>query len=199
MVSGGGLNDSWCVSGSGVSLFFHGVKEINFLISSGIIGDLLELLWVFGLSILEALMSVTRSNITSYFSPLSVHSGDKYVTTDMSDFQATLCDCSSATYSICRQDSGNQESIGTTSSFSFTATILGIPEVWVILRMPKMPLLIECFGHCEGGGNKTVKWSPYVEELDSSNSSSFELMPTEHCSVRKEVRCTLPVRDMVLD
>jgi len=38
-----------------------------------------------------------------------------------------------------------------------------------------------------------------MEELDSSNCSSFELMPTESGSVYKEGRYTLPVIDLVLD
>jgi len=41
-------------------------------------------------------MSVTRSDITSYFSPLSVYSGHKYVAPDVSDFQSTSDDGSSA-------------------------------------------------------------------------------------------------------
>jgi len=38
-----------------------------------------------------------------------------------------------------------------------------------------------------------------MEELDSSNSSTFELMPTENGSVGKEDRCASPVRDLVLN
>jgi len=38
-----------------------------------------------------------------------------------------------------------------------------------------------------------------MEELDSSNSSSFELMPTENGAAGKEGRCASPVRDLVLD
>ena len=44
-----------------------------------------------------------------------------------------------------------------------------------------------------------MRWSPYMEELDSSNSSSFELMSTENSSVGKEDRCNSPVRNLVLD
>jgi len=44
-----------------------------------------------------------------------------------------------------------------------------------------------------------MRWSPYMEELDSSNCSSFELMPTENGSVVKEDRCPSPVRNLVLD
>jgi len=58
---------------------------------------------------------------------------------------------------------------------------------------------MEGFGGGEGSGKKTVRWSPYIEELDSSNSSSYELMPTESGSVGKEGRCASPVRDLVLD
>jgi len=47
-------------------------------------------------------MSVTRSDITSYFSPLSVYCGDKYVALDVSDFRSTSDDCSSAACLICR-------------------------------------------------------------------------------------------------
>ena len=45
---------------------------------------------------------------------------------------------------------------------------------------------MEPFADSEDGGKKTVRWSPYMEELDSSNSSSYELMPTECGSVGKE-------------
>jgi len=38
-----------------------------------------------------------------------------------------------------------------------------------------------------------------MEELDSANSSSFELMPTENGSFGKEDRCASPMRDLVLD
>jgi len=55
-------------------------------------------------------MLVTCSDFTSYFSPLSVYSGDKCVTPDMIDFRSTSDDCGSAACSICRQDSGNEES-----------------------------------------------------------------------------------------
>jgi len=43
MVTGGGLSDSSNVTGSGLSLFFRGMSEINFLISSGIIENLPDL------------------------------------------------------------------------------------------------------------------------------------------------------------
>jgi len=123
-------------------------------------------------------MSVTRSDITSYFAPLSVYSGDKYVAADVSDFRSTSDDCGSAACSICRQDSGNEESTDAGSSFSSAPMIVGTPEAWVIPTTPKMPFPMQGFGDREGGGRKTVRWSPYMEELDSSNSSSFELMPT---------------------
>ena len=38
-----------------------------------------------------------------------------------------------------------------------------------------------------------------MEELDTSDSSSFEQMPTESGSVGKKDRCALPVRNLVLD
>ena len=144
-------------------------------------------------------MSVTRSDITSYFSPLFVYCGDKYDATDVSDFRLTLDDCGSADCSICRKDSGNEESMDAGSLFSSAPTMMGTPEAWVIPTTPKMAFLMEGFGDSEGGGKKTVRWSPYMEELDSSNFSSFELMPTENSSVGKEDRCNLTVRDLVLD
>jgi len=154
---------------------------------------------VYGLSVLEAITSVTRSDITSYFSPLSVYCGDKYVSPDVSDFRSTSDDCGSAACSICRQDSGNEESTDAGSSFSSTPTVVGTLEAWEIPTMPKMPFQIEGFGDSDGGGKKTVRWSPYMEELDSSNSLRIELMPTENSSFGKEDRCASPVRDLVLD
>jgi len=62
-----------------------------------------------------------------------------------------------------------------------------------------MPFLMQGFRNSEGGSKKTVRWSPYMEELDSSNSSSFELMPTENGSIRKEDRYASPVKNQVLD
>jgi len=144
-------------------------------------------------------MSVTRSDITSYFSPLSVCCGDKYVAPDVSDFRSTSDDYGSAACSICRQDSGNEESTDAGSSFSSTPTMVSTPEAWVIPTTPKMPFPMEGLGGSEGGGRKTVRWSHYMEDLDSSNSTSFELMPTENSSVGKEDRCASPVRDLLLD
>jgi len=43
MMRGGGLTDSWNVCGSGLSLFFRGVSEINFLMSLGIIANIRDL------------------------------------------------------------------------------------------------------------------------------------------------------------
>jgi len=117
----------------------------------------------------------------------------------VSDFQSTSDDCGSAACSIFRQDSGNEESTDAGSSFSSAPTMVGTPEAWVIPMTPKMPFPRKGFGDSEGGGKKTVRWSSYVEALDSSNSSSFELMPTESGSVRKEDRCASPVRNLVLD
>ena len=77
--------------------------------------------------------------------------------------------------------------------------MVGTPEAWVIPLTAKMAFLIEGFGNCEGGGKKTVRWSAYIEELDSSHSSSFELMATENGSVVKENRCTSPMRNLLLD
>ena len=130
-------------------------------------------------------MSVTRLDITSYFSPLCVYCGVKYVAPDVNDFRSTSDDCCSPACLICRQDNGNEESTDAGSSFSSTPTMVGTPEAWVIPTRPKMPFPMEGFGDSEGGGKKTVRWSPYMEELDSSNSMSFEVMPTENGSVGK--------------
>jgi len=62
-----------------------------------------------------------------------------------------------------------------------------------------MPFPMEGLVDCEGGGKNTVRWSPYMEELDSSNSASFELIPTENGSVGKKDRCAMPVKNLVLD
>jgi len=144
-------------------------------------------------------MSVTRSGITNYFSPLSVYCGDKYVAPDVSDFRSTSDDCGSSACLICRQDSGNEESTDAGSSFSSAPTVVGTPEAWVIPMTPKLPFPMDGFGDSEGGAKKTVRWFPYMEELDSSKSSSFELMPTENSSVGKEGRYASPVRDLVLN
>jgi len=73
-------------------------------------------------------MAVTRSDITSYFSPLSVHCGDKYVAPKMNDFRSTSDDCGSAACLICRQDSGKEESTDAVLSFSSAPTKVGSPE-----------------------------------------------------------------------
>jgi len=105
---------------------------------------------------------------------------DKYVAPNVNDFRSTSDEYGSAACSICRQDSGNEESPDAGLSFSSAPTIVGTPEAWVIPITHKMPFRMVGFGDSEGGGKKTVRWSPYMEELDSSNSSSFELMPTEN-------------------
>jgi len=144
-------------------------------------------------------MSVTRSDITSYLSLLSMYCADKYFAPDMSDFRSTSDDCGSGACSICRQDSGNEDSTNAGSSFSSAPMIVGTPDAWVMPTTPKMPFPMAGFGDSEGGGKKTVRWSPYMEQLDSSNSSSFELIPTESGAVGKEDRCASPVRNLVLD
>jgi len=73
-------------------------------------------------------MSVTRSDITSYFFPLSVYYGDKYVTPDVRDFRSTSDDYGSAACLICIQDGGNEESTDAGSSFSSVPTMVGTPE-----------------------------------------------------------------------
>jgi len=126
----------------------------------------------------------------SYLSPLSVYCGDKYVAPDVSNSLSTWDDCGSAACSICRQDSGNKECIDAGSSFSSAPTMVGTPEALLIPTTPRMPFPMEGFGDSKGGGKKTVRWSPYMEELYSSKSSSFELMPTESGSFGKDGRYT---------
>jgi len=134
-----------------------------------------------------------------FFPLVCIYCGDKYIPPDVSDFRSPSDDCGSAACLICRQDSGNKESTNAGSSFSSAPTVVGTPEAWVIPTTPKMPFPMEGFGDNESGGKTTVRWSPYMEELDSANSMSFELMPTENGSVGKEGRCASPMRDLVLD
>jgi len=117
----------------------------------------------------------------------------------MSDFRSTADYCGSAAYSIFRQDSGNEESSVAGSSFSSTPTMVGTLEALIIPTTHKMPFPMEGFGDSEGAGKKTVRWPPYMDELDTSNSSSLELMPTEKSSVGKEGRCASPMRNVLLD
>jgi len=144
-------------------------------------------------------MWFTCLDITSYFSLLSLYCGDKYVGPDVSDFRSISDNCGSAVSLIYRQDSRNEESMDAGSSFSSASTMVGTLEAWVIAVTPKIPFPMEGFGNSEGGGKKTVKWSPYMGKLDSSNSSSFEHMPTENSSVVNEDRYALPVRNLVWD
>jgi len=76
--------------------------------------------------------------------------------------------------------------------------MVGTPEAWVIPTTTKMSFLMEGIGDSPGGGKKSVRWSPYMEELDSSNSSSFELIPTGSSAVGREDRCASPIRNRVL-
>jgi len=90
-------------------------------------------------------MLVTRSDITSYFSPMSIYCGDKSVTSDVSDLRSTSDYCGSPACSKCRQDSGNEESTDIDSSFSSGPTMVGTPEAWVILMTHKTPFPMEGF------------------------------------------------------
>ena len=75
-------------------------------------------------------MSVTRSDITSYVSPLSLYCVYKYNVPEVIDFRLTSDDSGSAACLICRLglDSGNEESLDAGSSFTFTPTIVSTPE-----------------------------------------------------------------------
>jgi len=77
--------------------------------------------------------------------------------------------------------------------------MVGIPDAWVIPMMLTMYFLMEGLGDSEGGNRNIVRWSTYMEELDSSNSLSLELMLSEDGSAGKEVRSTLPMRNLVFD
>jgi len=133
------------------------------------------------------------------FFPLVRILWEKYIAPDVSDFRSTSDDCGSAACSICSQDRGNEESADAGLSFSSAPTMVGTPEAWVIPTIPKMPFPMEGFRDSEGGGKKTLRWTPYMEELDSSKSLSFEVMPTETGSVGKEHRYASPVRNLLLD
>ena len=110
-------------------------------------------------------MSLTRSDITSYFSSLSVYCRDKYIAPDVNDFRSTADDCCSAACLICRQNSGNQESTDAGSSFSSAPMMVGTPVAWVIPTTHNMPFLKESFEDSEGGGKKTVRWNLNMEQL----------------------------------
>jgi len=73
-------------------------------------------------------MTIIRLDITSYFSPLSMYYGYKYVSSDVSDFRSNLDAYASPAYSMCRQDSGQEESIDTCSFFS-SSVIVGVTPV----------------------------------------------------------------------
>jgi len=77
--------------------------------------------------------------------------------------------------------------------------MVSTPDGWVIPTTLKMPFPMDGFGDRKGDSKKTVRWSPYMVELDISNLSTLKLMPTEGGSVGKEDRCTLPIRNLVLD
>ena len=74
--------------------------------------------------------------------------------------------------------------------------MVGSHEAWVIPMMPKMSCQIEGVGDSEDGGQKTMRWFPYIEELDMSNSTSFVLMPIQSGSVGEDGRCTSPLRNL---
>jgi len=88
---------------------------------------------------LEAIISVTRSYITSNFCPFSIYCGDKYVAPDMRDFFSTLDGCSLAACSICSQNSSNEERTDSGSSFASASIMVDTSKAWVMLTTPKMP------------------------------------------------------------
>jgi hypothetical protein len=145
------------------------------------------------------MLPVSRAEITSYFSPLSVFCGDKYVAPDVADFRSTADDCGSPACKICGQDELNEKCEGADLSFSSAPTAVGTPEGWIMPSTPEMPFPMDGFFESEGGGKKMVRWSSYKEEVDSSNRASYELMPDEQGSSGQEERCASPVRDLVLD
>jgi len=90
-------------------------------------------------------MSVTRSDITSYFSPLSVYCGDKYLAPDMNDFWSTSDDYGLAACLIYRYDGGKEEIMDAGSSFSSPPTMVATPEAWVIPKKPKVSFQMDGF------------------------------------------------------
>ena len=153
---------------------------------------------MYSLSILDAIMSVTRLHILRFFSPLST-CGDKHVALDVRDFRSTSDDSVSPPYMICKRDSGPKKSTDASSSFFSPSTMVDTPEPLVISIKLKMPMPMGGLVDTEGGYKKTVRWSTYMEELYSSNFSSFELMSIESSLVGKERRCSLLMRNLVLD
>jgi len=85
------------------------------------------------------------------------------------------------------------------SLFSSAPTMVGTPLAWVLPMTSKMPFPIEGLEDSAGGGKKTVRWSLYMEELDTANSLSYELMTTQNGSLGKQDACASTVRNMVLD
>ena len=55
----------------------------------------------------------------------------------------TSDDCGGAVCLICRQDTGNEENMDVSLSFSSAPMMVGTPEAWVIPTTPKMPFPIE--------------------------------------------------------
>jgi len=84
---------------------------------------------VYGFSVLKGIISVARSDITSYFSSLYVYCGDNYITLEVSDCQLTSYDCYLAACTLCWQDSRNKESMDAGLSFSSPLMILSTPKV----------------------------------------------------------------------
>jgi len=110
-----------------------------------------------------------------------------------------LDDCGSAAYIRYRWDSKDKECINAILSFSSTLTIVSTPREWVIPITHRIHLIIKGFGNSEGGNNKAIRWSLCIEDIDSSNSSIFELIHTQDGSARKEDRCSSPVGNLVFD
>ena len=110
---------------------------------------------------------------------MSVYCWDRYIVPDVSDIRSSLEDRSSAECSMFWQDSRNEKSTDAGSSFSSAPTMVGTPEAWVIPTTPNIRFPMKGFGDSEGGGKKTVRWCLYMEDMGTSNCSSFELMLTE--------------------
>jgi len=83
---------------------------------------------VYSFAVLKAIILVICLNITSYFFHLCIYCGDKYFTLDVSNFRSTLDNYGSATYLICRQDSGKKEGTGAGSSLSSPPRMVGFLE-----------------------------------------------------------------------
>jgi len=65
--------------------------------------------------------------------------------------------------------------------------------------MTKMHFLKQGFRDVEGGVKKTLRWTPYMEYLDSLNSTSCKLIPTESGAVGNDDRFVPPMKNQLFN